>query len=1170
MKKINRLLALMLALMMLLSAGAGFTETVVVDETIVTATSQETTDIVVETTVEPETSTTPNPDALTEEVETEMLETTATPAPAEYEDSVEAEEIEETEETPAETGETEEETSEEISDETEVPEVTEQPEETEVPAENEQPEEEEASDEETAEAAESEEEVIELEESVMLPAEEAETIAEEETESEEVNYDWSDFESNFSMFKVTSCTVVVKGETLTVTMGTSKNTYDKIYIGSKNDEQNYPDYVQGVKKANEDGYIFTFELPASCMGQSINFVPGKPDGTWYSKNQYQLVIPAELGEAIVPDEGGDDDNASYEDGDYSAEVETWNGFKLEETKIKVSGNTMQVTLISGQLTYDCIYIGAVTDIDKSNYVQGVLTNGNTAFAFTFELPVSALGTKVSYTVRKYGSSDWSQYGYSFTLPSTLGDAAVEEDVNINDYADGEYTGTTSTYNETTVNGETAYNNNAAFTARETKIVVNGDTVTVTLIGTSATRVSFSKIYLGNKANAEAADDSEMIYAATTDSSEGGMSFVTPSYTFTLPKSALGTMVRFSAYSTLNEVWYEYVMKIATKLVSESEQPGDEPQQPDEGETGTLDDGDYSVTVESNAGMFKVIDCVLTAKNGEYTAVITLSGTGYDKLFVGTAEDAAKADESQYVSYVANEEGKYTYTIPVAKLDTPIAIAAHSSRNDAWYDRELTFKSETAEKIVEKLEDGDYNASVENNNSMFNVIKCVLSAKNGEYTATITLSGTGYDMLYLGTAENAAAADESAYIAYAVDDEGKYTFTFPVAKMDEEIAIAAHAVKSGRWSDKPLIFKSEGLDLIGGAEVNPTPTPEPTVTPAPSETPAPELDGSTGKVDSSTALADGTYTPDKFSWSGGSGRISISCSKVTVSGGQAVATLVFSSSNMGYVKANGRKYYPSVSGGASTFNIPVNLNANNKIIGMTTAMSAAHEVTYTIYIYIQGADASTSTAADAEAPSIVGLTYESTEEMEYAQLVHIYRYEGGFTAIEVDGVGRFLTVPENAEIPVGLEEDAMLIDLPIESVYVAGENALKMIDGIEIPEEKDIVTAIGSENIELTRMNAEALVYAGECDAPDYAALLKSACDFAIMSEIFAVDEGEELPEELVEIKDRFALLGIPMFVDRSMDEESEHAQLEWIKVYGILLGCEDEAVAAFTAAKNAA
>lgn len=39
--------------------------------------------------------------------------------------------------------------------------------------------------------------------------------------------------------------------------------------------------------------------------------------------------------------------------------------------------------------------------------------------------------------------------------------------------------------------------------------------------------------------------------------------------------------------------------------------------------------------KTGAAMFKVVDCKLTVKNGLMSAVITLSGTGYDYLYMGT-------------------------------------------------------------------------------------------------------------------------------------------------------------------------------------------------------------------------------------------------------------------------------------------------------------------------------------------------------------------------------------------------------------------------------------------------------------------------------------------------------------------------------------------------------
>ena len=155
----------------------------------------------------------------------------------------------------------------------------------------------------------------------------------------------------------------------------------------------------------------------------------------------------------------------------------------------------------------------------------------------------------------------------------------------------------------------------------------------------------------------------------------------------------------------------------------------------------LEDGKYHVAVESDSGMFKVVSCLLAVQDGAYTATVTLSGTGYDKLFVGTGEEAAAAEK--HIDYVEDINGAYTFTFPVEALDESIAVAAHSVKKDSWYDRALTFKSEGA---VQAMTNGCYNIAVESSSDMFKVVGCVLTAKNGAYSATITMSGTGAELL----------------------------------------------------------------------------------------------------------------------------------------------------------------------------------------------------------------------------------------------------------------------------------------------------------------------------------------------------------------------------------------------------------------------------------------
>lgn len=104
------------------------------------------------------------------------------------------------------------------------------------------------------------------------------------------------------------------------------------------------------------------------------------------------------------------------------------------------------------------------------------------------------------------------------------------------------------------------------------------------------------------------------------------------------------------------------------------------------------EGTYSIEVESSSSMFRVVDAQLTVADGAMTCVMTLSGTGYGKLFMGTSDEAAQATEDQCIPFVENAEGAYTYEVPVEQLDADTDCAAWSIRKEKWYDRTLVFSS----------------------------------------------------------------------------------------------------------------------------------------------------------------------------------------------------------------------------------------------------------------------------------------------------------------------------------------------------------------------------------------------------------------------------------------------------------------------------------------------
>ncbi|MBR1781531.1 MAG: hypothetical protein IJ751_09045 [Oscillospiraceae bacterium] len=223
-----------------------------------------------------------------------------------------------------------------------------------------------------------------------------------------------------------------------------------------------------------------------------------------------------------------------------------------------------------------------------------------------------------------------------------------------------------------------------------------------------------------------------------------------------------------------------------------------------------------------------------------------------------------------------------------------------------------------------LAEGTYPVTVDSSSSMFKIVAAELTVEDGAMTAVMTMSGTGYLYVYMGSAEEAAAADEGAYIAYAEDAEGNYTFTVPVDALDEGITCAAFSKRKEMWYDRTLLFRADSLPVSAYAEGV--------------VTTAAEL-----------ALADGVYTVE-VALEGGSGKASVtSPATLTVSGGEVTATVEWSSSNYDFVIVDGVQYDPVHTEGNSTFEIPVAaFDYKLPIQADTTAMSQPHLIDYTLY------------------------------------------------------------------------------------------------------------------------------------------------------------------------------------------------------------------------------
>ena len=80
------------------------------------------------------------------------------------------------------------------------------------------------------------------------------------------------------------------------------------------------------------------------------------------------------------------------------------------------------------------------------------------------------------------------------------------------------------------------------------------------------------------------------------------------------------------------------------------------------------------------------------------------------------------------------------------------------------------------------------------------------------TAAVTLSGQGYNRIYLGDVNNASDDEKNWILPDSLLAE-QYTFRIPVEKLDEVMTIAVHTTKSNKWDTRTLTFHSEGMTKI---------------------------------------------------------------------------------------------------------------------------------------------------------------------------------------------------------------------------------------------------------------------------------------------------------------------------------------------------------------------
>lgn len=386
-------------------------------------------------------------------------------------------------------------------------------------------------------------------------------------------------------------------------------------------------------------------------------------------------------------------------------------------------------------------------------------------------------------------------------------------------------------------------------------------------------------------------------------------------------------------------------------------------------------------------------------------------------------DVTVAEGSQKLSA---QEGKYSLTVGAAYTISASADGYESS--SVSYTAADTTEDKVILTLKKKTQENGFRTGaliIKKTPAMFKIVSASLEGTENNRKLRIALNGTSYTQLFRGSQADAAKSDSAARIGYSVNQSGKYEFVIPVTEKDGIFSLAALSKNRNAWYARTITLdqsnmtisceamdwqsdpykpvpdgagKQQGGSSVQGGGQGSSGNGKKTI----SDSKADKTESTKGATSGGNAV--GKY---RFSYSGGSGRAVISCSKVEIVNGQAYATITFSRANGGTssytaVRVGGRTY-----NGSNTFTIPVNLNGNTAISALTSAMSAEHWIDYTLYIGESGGgETGTSVkdstkALDEKAPEITGIKSIGETEITYSDKLKIFNYENDIHLIEVN-------------------------------------------------------------------------------------------------------------------------------------------------------------------------
>ena len=183
-------------------------------------------------------------------------------------------------------------------------------------------------------------------------------------------------------------------------------------------------------------------------------------------------------------------------------------------------------------------------------------------------------------------------------------------------------------------------------------------------------------------------------------------------------------------------------------------------------------------------------------------------------------------------------------------------------------------------------------------------------------------------------------------------------------------------------------------------------------------------------------------------------------------------------------------------------------------------------------------------------------YEDNKEAKMFRISEFQKYGRTVKLLVINGNQNYLICPKDCsvdEVKSEFSDELTVITRGVSNIYLAATaagadfraiNAIGEISYSSIKSEDWYVPEIRDA------MKKGTIKFAGKYSAPDYELLKSNNVPLAVESTMILHTPA---------VREKLIKLGIPVFIDYSSYESTAQARMEWVKVYGLLTGNEQEA-----------